>query len=219
MNNIFISGKQASIQLGVCNQTLYKYEKEGKLDTIRTPGGKRLYNVSKYLESLNLNLNNKKRRNICYARVSSYSQKIELENQINYMKQLYPEYEHLNDIGSGINFNRKNFNKILDYGIKGELNTLIITYKDRLCRIGNELVENILKKNSNTKIIILNNKEKSMEEEVIDDLIQIITVFSSRIYGLRSYKDKIIKNKNKIIENKNKIIENKIIENKNKILK
>ena len=145
MNNTFISGKLASKQLGVCNQTLYKYEKEGKLETIRTPGGKRLYNVSKYLESLNLNNVNKK-KNICYARVSSHSQKIELQNQINYMKKLYPEYEHLNDIGSGINFNRKNFNKILDYGIKGELNTLIITYKDRLCRIRNELVENILKK-------------------------------------------------------------------------
>ncbi len=190
-------GKKASEILGVCYQTLYKYEKENKIETIRTPGGKRLYNIEKYLSQQNIIKNKKK---ICYARVSSSSQKNELKNQIEYMKKLYPDYEHLNDIGSGINFNRSNFNKILDYGIKGELETLVITYKDRLCRIGNGLIENILTKYSNTNIIIINDHNKSLEEEVIDDLIQIITVFSSRIYGLRSYKKTLEDNKLQILK-------------------
>jgi predicted site-specific integrase-resolvase len=100
----------------------------------------------------------------------------------------YPEYELLYDVGSGINFNRKNFKKILNYAIKNELESLVISYKDRLCRIAYELIENILKEYSNCEIIIENDEEKSPEEELIDDMLQIVTVFSSRLYGIRSYK-------------------------------
>ena len=89
---------------------------------------------------------------------------------------------------SGINFNRPNFKKILNYGIKNELNTLVITYKDRLCRISYDLIENILKEYSNCNIIVENDENKSPEEELVDDILQIVTVFSSRLYGIRSYK-------------------------------
>ncbi len=124
---------------------------------------------------------------------------MELNNQIDLLKKLYPDYELLYDIGSGINFKRKNFNKIIKYGIEGKLDTLVLTYKDRLCRIGYELVENILKENSNTNIIIINDELKSPQEEVIEDLIQIITVFSSRVYGLRSYKKQLESNQNNLL--------------------
>ena len=100
----------------------------------------------------------------------------------------YPTHELLWDIGSGINFKRSNFNKILDYGINNELDELVICYKDRLCRIGYVLVENILHKYSNTKIIILNDDNKGPEQEVVDDMLQIITVFGSKVYGMRRYK-------------------------------
>lgn len=190
MENInFISGKEALKILGICKSTLYKYDKEGKIDTIRTPGNKRLYNVKKYLHDNNL-LDKKQKYKICYCRVSGMNQKTELEHQKNYMKEKYPNYILLWDIGSGINFKRKNFNKIIDYAINNELEELVITYKDRLCRIGYELVEHILLKYSDTKIIVLNNDNKSPEEEVVDDLLQIITVFGSKVYGMRRYKKK-----------------------------
>jgi len=204
MNINFISGKKASEILGVKRHTLYKYDKEGLIETIRSPGGKRFYNVNKYLQDNNLIENKKeekkKKRRICYARVSSHSQKPELENQKKILKQIYPDYEILYDIGSGINFKRKNFLKIINYGITDELDELVITYKDRLCRIGFDLIKTLLK---NTKIRIIYDCNKSPGEEVVNDLIEIITVFSLRVYGLRSYKEKIIVEKQDIL-NKNK---------------
>ena len=197
--NKYYTPKEASEKLGVHFQTLRNWEKGGKIECIRSPGGKRFYNLNNFLKKYenestikdlndtdNLEINIK--RKICYCRVSSNSQKIELENQIKYMTLKYPEYQLLYDIGSGINFNRKNFKKILNYAINNELDSLVISYKDRLCRIAYELIENILREYSNCEIIIENDEEKSPEEELIDDMLQIVTVFSSRLYGIRSYK-------------------------------
>ena len=209
----YYTPKEASLKLGVHWQTLRNWEKIGKIKTIRSPGGKRYYdinnfiqdiehsenikeniekienkNISKIIEKETLNLNSK--RKICYCRVSSYSQKIELNHQIEYLKKKYSKHELLYDIGSGINFNRPNLKKILNYGINNELEELVITYKDRLCRIGYELIENILLEYSNTRIIIEKDELKSPEEELTNDLIEIITVFSSKLYGMRSYKTK-----------------------------
>lgn len=195
--NHYYTPKETSKKLGVHFQTLRNWEKEGKIECIRSPGGKRYYDLSGFLKKyennensieIKENKNNILKRKICYCRVSSNSQKIELENQIKYMKIKYPDYELLYDIGSGINFNRQNFNKILNYGIKNELETLVVSYKDRLCRIAFDLVENILLEYSNCNIIIENDEEKSPEEELIEDMLQIVTVFSSRLYGIRSYK-------------------------------
>jgi predicted site-specific integrase-resolvase len=194
----YYTPKETSEKLGVHFQTLRNWEKEGKIECIRSPGGKRFYDLNTFLKKYDNNNNEIKseilKRNICYCRVSSNSQKIELQNQIKYLKEKYPNYELLFDIGSGINFNRPNFKKILNYGIKNELATLVISYKDRLCRISYELIENILKEYSNCTIIIENEEEKSPEEELVDDMLQIITVFSSRLYGIRSYK-KLLENK------------------------
>lgn len=183
----YYTPKEASKKLGVHWQTLKNWDKQGKIKTIRSPGGKRYYDISDFINKIEgtNNINEEleienKRKKICYCRVSSHSQKIELENQIKYMKDKYPEHEILYDIGSGINFNRHNLNKIINYGIKNELEELAIAYKDRLCRIGYELIENILKEYSNTNIIIENDEIKSPEEELTTDLIEIITVFSSK---------------------------------------
>ena len=187
----FLSPKKASEILGVHWMTLKNWSSKGKIETLRSPGGKRFYNVKKYLEDNNIILDNIEniKKKICYCRVSSHSQKNDLDNQINFMKNKYPDYEILSDIGSGINFKRSNFNKILDYGINGELDVLVVSYKDRLCRIAFDLISNILYKYSKTKIIINNDDDKSSEEELVDDMLEIITVFSSRLYGMRSYKN------------------------------
>ena len=195
----YYTPKEASIKLGVHWQTLKNWEKNGKIKCVRSPGGKRYYDINDFIYNIDKNEtktdnikndNIKLKRKICYCRVSLYSQKIELENQINYMKIKYPNHEIFHDIGSGINFNRYNLNKIINYGIKNELEELVISYKDRLCRIGYELIENILKEYSNTNIIIEKEDIKSPEKELTDDLIEIITVFSSKLHGMRSYKIK-----------------------------
>ena len=190
----YYTPKDASIKLGVHWQTLKNWEKQGKIKSIRSPGGKRYYDINDFINKIENKTINKElndileRKKICYCRVSSYSQKKELENQIKYMTRKYPKHEILYDIGSGINFNRPNLNKIINYAIKNELEEIAISYKDRLCRIGYELIEKIFKEYSNTNIIIENNEIKSSEEELTNDLIEIITVFSSKLYGIRSYK-------------------------------
>ena len=200
----YYTPKDASKKLGVHWQTLRNWEKQGKIKTIRSPGGKRYYDINNFMADIENNNSDIKeinvkddnteikniKRKICYCRVSSYSQKPELENQIKYMTEKFPNHEILYDIGSGINFNRPNLNKIINYGIKNELEELAIAYKDRLCRIGYELIEKILIENSNTNIIIEKDEIKSPEEELTNDLIEIITVFSSKLYGIRSYKSK-----------------------------
>ena len=202
----YYSPKETSEKLGVHFTTLRRWEKDGKIKCVRSPYGKRFYDLKEFLSIYKddyknvtiIETNEDKidsiiRKKICYCRVSSNSQKVELENQIQYMKEKYPDYELLYDIGSGINFNRPNLNKILNYAIKNELESLVIAYKDRLCRIAYELIENILNEYSNCKIIVENDELKSPEEELIEDMLQIVTVFSSRLYGIRSYKSKLDK--------------------------
>ena len=138
----YYTPKEASEKLGVHWQTLKNWEKHGKIKSIRSPGGKRYYDINDFINKIenepkSNELNNVSiRKKICYCRVSSHSQKKELENQIKYMSKKYPNHEILYDIGSGINFNRQNLNKIINYAIKNELEEIAISYKDRLCRIG-----------------------------------------------------------------------------------
>lgn len=187
----FVDMKTAMKTLGLCKKTLQNYEKEGKIETIRTPGNWRKFNVKKYLKDNNIDvqLSNVKKEKIIYCRVSSYDRSEDLVRQIEYLKNKYPKYKVISDIGSGINFKRKGLNKIIDLGIEGKLEEVVVTYKDRLCRIGYELIENILKKYSNTKIIIENEEEnESKNNEITRDLIEIITVYSSKLHGRRSNK-------------------------------
>lgn len=97
---------------------------------------------------------------------------------------------YLYDIGSGINFKRKNFLKIIDMIENKEISELIVTYKDRLTRFGFDLIEERCKVNQ-VKLTVINLDKSSPEKEMIEDLMTIIHVFSCRLYGLRKYKKKI----------------------------
>lgn len=190
MDNTYVNTKEAMDVLGLCKKTLHIYDKNGRIETLRTAGGWRRYNIKKYLKDNGITHEkyNKIKKNIIYCRVSSYDRKDDLERQIEYLLSKYPNHEVIKDIGSGINFKRPGLKKIINYGIKNEINELVVTYKDRLCRIGYELIENILKEYSNTNIIFENNDFKTPTEEITEDLIEIITVYSSKIYGKRSNK-------------------------------
>ena len=185
----YISPKNACKILGVHYKTLYKWMEDKKIEAIRTQGGKRMYNVNKYIEE---NTNIKKiKRNICYCRVSTYKQKDDLNRQIEFMKREYPTYEIIKDVGSGLNFKRKGLKKLIKYTINGEINEVIIAYKDRLCRFGYNLIEHIIEEYSGGKIIKLKEIQLSPTEEMTKDLVSIINIFSARINGLRKYKKKI----------------------------
>jgi excisionase family DNA binding protein len=204
MSNVeFVGGKEASHILGVHQRTLYQWEEKGEIETIRTSGNKRLYNVKKYLATKikstntcdNLDeLDNKNEKlNICYVRVSTQNQKDDLERQKLLMKTKYPTYTIIEDIGSGLNLNKRGINKIIHLAIKGKINELIVAYKDRLTRFGFELIEEIITKYSNGKIIILNKTEQiSQEEELVKDVMAVMNVYVAKMNGLRRYKNKEI---------------------------
>jgi len=199
MNKIeFVSGKVASKILGVHQRTLYLWEEKKLIDVIRSPGNKRFYNVKKYLKKYKLynkNINdnkNHKKLNICYIRVSSKSQINDLQRQKDIMIQKFPNYKLIEDIGSGLNLNKRGIRKIIDYAIEGRINKLVIAHKDRLIRFGYDLIEDLIKKYSNGRIIILDNKVKKRkpEEELAFDVLQLMNVYVAKMNGLRRYKNK-----------------------------
>lgn len=203
--NKFVGGKKASEIVGVHQRTLYLWEKKGVIETIRTPGGKRLYNVEKYLNEKICDDNNKikntilcdnledldkknEKLNICYVRVSSNNQKDDLERQKNMMIKLYPKHLIIEDIGSGLNLNKRGIKKIINLAIEGKINELIVAYKDRLTRFGFELIEELIEKYSNGKIIIINQKDAiEPEEELVKDVMSILNVYVAKMNGLRKY--------------------------------
>lgn len=199
-NEQYIGKKKALEILGISAMTLLKLEEMNKIEVIKTIGGHRKYNVKKYIEDnkkesepiekTKKDKNNKK-QNICYVRVSTSGQKSDLEHQKYYMKKKYPKYEIIEDIGSGINFNRKGLRKIIKLGIEGKINKLVVAYKDRLTRFGFELIEDIIKEYSDGEIIIENEKEdKEPKEELVEDVLQILNVYTAKMNGLRKYNNK-----------------------------
>jgi len=116
------------------------------------------------------------------------------------MQEKFPTYEIIKDIGSGLNYKRKGLQLIIEKAINGEVEELIIAYKDRLTRFGYELIEDLIKKYSNGKIIILNStEEKTPMEELTKDILSIMNVYVAKINGLRKYKREI---KNELLSNK-----------------
>jgi len=105
------------------------------------------------------------------------------------MKENYKDYILIEDIGSGLNLNKKELRKIINLAIKGKINKLVIAHKDRIVRFGFELI----KEYSNGEIIILDKKNisKKPEEELVTDVLQIMNVYVAKMNGLRRYKKKI----------------------------
>lgn len=199
----YVRTKIATERLGVHVQTLYNWEKKGKIETIRTAGGQRLYNVEKYIreqkgieimDETDENEKENERKKICYVRVSTIGQKDDLKRQKEYMKKTYPNYEIIEDIGSGINFNRRGLRKIIEYAIEGKIEKVVVAYKDRLTRFGFELIEDLIKKYSKGEIIIeTKTKEKEKEVELVEDVLQILNVYTAKMNGLRKYKKNDVK--------------------------
>ena len=179
--------------LGVSIQTLRNWDKEGKLKpTYITENGYRYYSEDLLNKFRNIkNVNQITKKNILYARVSTKNQKDDLDRQIDNLKQYaYSKgysFEIITDIGSGINYKKEGLLKMITLIERGEIERIIVLYKDRLIRFGYDLIEYICKLN-NTKIEMVDNSTISKEQELTEDLIQIITVFANRLYGTRSKK-------------------------------
>lgn len=182
-------------RIGKTIQTLRNWDKKNILKPSHvTQGGTRYYSQ----EQLNhfLGLKSEKQINkkiVGYCRVSSHKQKDDLERQIEnvktYMYAKGYQFEIITDIGSGINYNKKGLNQIIDMVTNSEVEKIVVLYKDRLIRFGYELIENLCNK-FGTTIEIIDNTEKMEQQELVEDLVQIVTVFSCRLQGKRANKAK-----------------------------
>ena len=151
------------------------------------PTGYRYYSQEQLNHFLGIKgIETKTKKVIGYCRVSSHKQKDDLQRQIEnvktYMYAKGYQFEIITDIGSGINYNKKGLNQLIDMITNSEVKKVVVLYKDRLIRFGYEFIENLCKKYG-TDIEIIDNTEKIEEQELVEDLIQIVTVFSAKLQG------------------------------------
>jgi putative resolvase len=181
--------------IGVTEQTLRNWDKSTKLKPHHVAeSGYRYYSQQQLQYYLGLKgeiQHNKKV--VGYCRVSSNKQKDDLVRQVEniktYMIARGYSFDVVTDIGSGINYNKKGLNALIDMVVASEVERIVVLYKDRLLRFGFELIENLCSKYGTT-IEIIDHTEKSEEQELVEDLVQIVTVFSSRLQGKRANKAK-----------------------------
>ncbi len=203
---MFVSIGEAALLIGVSISTLRRWEKEEKfLPSFRTCGGHRRYRLADLQKQfLQENLpSSSKRKTVAYARVSSHDQKADLERQVEALvaydtsevtsevtskcQQQDLSYEVIKDCGSGMNFNKKGLKRLVQEICLGKVEKLVLTHRDRLVRFGFPLLANLCQMHG-TEIVVLNKeKERSFEEELASDIIDILTVFTSKLYGRRSH--------------------------------
>ncbi len=192
----YYSSKTVTQILGVTAQTLRNWDKEGKLKPSYVKSNGYRYYSEESILSYTQERKTKKNLNVVgYARVSSKKQTDDLERQVNnlkeYLSNKYDNFDIITDIGSGINYNKPGLLKLIEKINRKEVDLIVVLYKDRLLRFGFELVEHFANLN-NVKIEVLNKLDKTQDEELVEDLVQIITVFSCKIQGKRKSKTKQI---------------------------
>ena len=194
----YYSSKTVTQMLGVTAQTLRNWDKEGKLKpSYVKSNGYRYYSEDSILSYTQERKTKKELSVIGYARVSSKKQSDDLKRQVDnlktYLDTKYNNYEIITDIGSGINYQKPGLKKLVEKINKKQVDLIVVLYKDRLLRFGFELVEYFSELN-NVKIEVLGRTDKTQDQELVEDLVQIITVFSCKIQGKRKAKTKEILN-------------------------
>lgn len=188
-----ISIGKAAAELGVTRETLRRWEAAGKITSERTPKGHRRYDL-RQLQGISPKKNFEEKRTIAYARVSSHDQKNDLARQVvvleSYCASHGWKFEVLQDLGSGLNYSKRGLRRLIKEICSGSVQRLVITHKDRLLRFGAELIFSLCEQ-FGTEVVILNSSEdSSFEDDLVQDVLEIITVFSARLYGAGSRKNK-----------------------------
>ena len=185
---------KAALELGVAQETLRRWERLGKISVERTPKGHRRYDLAKLRGIVSGSTKQCGKRTIAYARVSSHDQKTDLVRQVALLETFCAshgwEYDILQDLGSGLNYSKKGLKKLIKEICLGTIGRLVVTHKDRLLRFGAELIFALCEQ-FGTEVVIMNaSEETNFEEDLVQDVLEIITVFSARLYGARSRKNK-----------------------------
>lgn len=189
---------RAASELGVSRDTLRRWEAAGKITVDRTPSGHRRYDLAQLRELLP-HKKNSERVTLAYARVSHPAQKKELKEQVNQLQSFCTNYgwdfEIIQDLGSGVNYQKSGLRRLIQRICDGDVERLVMTNRDRLLRFGVDLVF-ALCENFQTEVIIMNiNSLEDFEDDIAEDILEIITVFSARLYGAHNDKNQKIVDK------------------------
>lgn len=190
--------QEAVIYYGVTSKTLRNWEKEGRVKCSRTAGGHR-----RYERRLNVGTVVSGKMTIGYVRESSADQREDLKRQREVMEHFLTlkgfQHEIISDLGSGLNYRKKGLTRLLRMICSNEVDRLVVMNKDRLLRFGSELIFSICEF-FNVEVIIVNqNPDSTFEEELASDVLEILTVFSAKLYGSRSHKNKKLLNELKAV--------------------
>ena len=201
----FVTIAKAAALLGVSPTTLRRWEASGRLRPTRTVGNQRRYSLQALDPSFADGMESS-RKTYAYARVSSHDQKEDLIRQAQVLELHCAAngwtFEVITDLGSGINYHKKGLKKLLADIIAGRVERLVIAHKDRLLRFGAELIFAICECKAVEVVIVNKGQETTFEEDLTKDVLEIITVFSARLYGSRSHKNK------KLLDAVQKAVEN-----------
>lgn len=193
----YVSPKEAAKHYGVSIATLRRWDKDNKLDSIRTEGNQRRFCIESETPD--------NKPIICYARVSTHSQRDDLDRQVEFLRNAYPTASIVKEIGSGLNFKRRKFIKILEQIYRSDISMLVVAYSDRAVRFGFPLIEWLCQQGG-VKLVVLNERKLSPETELVEDILSILHCFSARLYGLRKYQKQV-----------NKAVQEKTTEQNNEI--
>jgi predicted site-specific integrase-resolvase len=204
----------ASVARNFCSfsaSALRVWADSGKIQCKRTPGGKRFY----YLPDIKALAGTKDttRHTICYARVSSSKQRDELANQIQSLTQHYPDAIVISDIGSGLNYNRRGFQQLLTQISTGSVDKVVVTYRDRLCRYGIELIDWIFREHNVELVVLVSEEIQNDRDELSRDVLDICNYFVAKYNSRKGAKYRALKTVTSYKENQSQSIKRASTEN------
>ncbi len=204
MDRLITIGEASKI-LGVSISTLRRWDREGRLTPEKTTSGHRRYDISKLKPEMYKEQIKEARKTIAYARVSSHDQKADLERQKQVLELYCAKqgwiFEIISDLGSGMNYHKKGLKRLLNDILAEKVGRLVISHKDRLLRFGAELIFAICEAKQVEVVILNQGEDTTFEEDLAKDVLEIITVFSARLYGSRSCKNqKLLEDVKKAVE-------------------
>lgn len=187
--------KEFAELFNVTVKTLQRWDREKTLVANRTPTNRRYYTYDQYLQFKGIGKDADSREIVIYTRVSTRGQTDDLENQVDFLQQYVNAKgliadEIIRDYGSGLNYNRKKWNQLLGEVMENKIKMILVSHKDRFVRFGFDWFEKFCNK-FNVEIVVVKNGKLSPHEELVQDIVSILHVFSCRLYGLRKYKKRI----------------------------
>ena len=198
--------KEVCKRLGISYSTLSRWVREGRIKAVRTAGGVFRIpesEVRRIAEGLPIS---KEVRAVIYARVGSSEQRSDLERQIQYLTQYcsskgYKVVDVLSDVASGLKTDRKGLLKLFNYVVNRQVDVVVVTYRDRLTRFGFEYLEHFFNQHGVRVEVVFGEEPKDAYQELVEDLIEIVSSFAGKLYGMRSHKKK------KLVEGFKKLLE------------